>query len=174
MKVITIILGILLAVGGIYCMFAPVATYAALGAVIGVAMIVEGVGSIVTWNSLRKAGLASGWTLAGAIISLVLGIVLLGSYAMQFAIDVFIAYFIAIWLVVAGITRVVSAIGMRNSLGKEGARGWIIQVVLGVLIAILGVLCVFNPLSIAAGVGLMLGVSIVLTGAALIAAAFDL
>ena len=174
MRVIMIILGVVLAVGGIYCMLTPIATYAALAWLIGLAMIVEGVASIITWNRRRKLGLASGWTLVGAIVSIVLGVFLLGSYAMQFAVDMFIAYLIAIWLVVAGVTRIVAAIAVRNSRGREAARGWIIQVVLGVLIIILGILCISNPLSIMAGVGLMLGISIVLVGVALIASGFEI
>lgn len=172
MRVLTIILGILLVIGGIYCISAPVATYATLGWVIGLSMVVEGVGSVIAWNDLRALGLANGWTLAGSILSLVFGVFLLGSYALQFAVDMFFAYLIAIWLVVGGITRIVAAISVRGSLGQARARGWVAQLVLGVLIVIMGVLCIFNPLSIMAGVGLMWGMSIVIVGAGLIAASF--
>ena len=174
MKVVTIILGVLLLIGGIYCAFAPVATYSALGWVIGISMLVEGVASIIAWNDFRKLGIANGWSLAASILSIVLGVFILGSYALQFAIDMFIAYFIAIWLVVAGIARIVSAFGMRKSQHRTGGGGWIAQIVLGVLIAILGILCIFNPLSIVAGVGLMLGLSIVLVGIGLIMVGFEM
>ena len=171
MRIIKVVLGVLLAVGGIYCMFTPIATYSVLAWLIGLAMIVEGVGGVITWNTRRELGLANGWTLAGSIVSIVLGMVLLGSYVLQFAIDAFIAYLIAIWLVVAGITRIVAAIAVRSQ-GKEGASGWIAQIALGVLIAILGVLCIFNPLSVVAGVGMMLGISIVFVGIDLAVSAF--
>lgn len=174
MKIITIVMGILLAVGGVYCMMTPAATYAALGWVIGFSMLVEGIGSVVTWSSLRRLGLANGWTLAAAIISIVLGIFLLSSYALQYAVDMYIAYMIAIWLVFAGVSRIVIAAAMRSRQGKEQARGWILHAVLGALIAVMGVLCIFNPLSIVAGVGLMIGMSIVFTGAALIAIGVEL
>ena len=174
MKAITIILGILLAVGGIYCMLTPAATYAALGWIIGFSMLVEGVGSIVAWSSFRRLGLANGWTLAAAIISVVMGIFLLSSYALQFAVDMYIAYLIAIWLVFAGVSRIVIAVGMRSRRGKDQARGWVLHAVLGALIAVMGILCIFNPLSIVAGVGMTMGMSIVLTGAALVAVGFEL
>ena len=164
MRIITIIFGVLLVVGGFYCMFAPVATYSALAWLIGLAMVAEGVASVITWKRRRDLGYANGWTLAGSIISIVLGVILLGSYAMQIALDAFIAYLIAIWLVVAGITRIVAAIAVRSSEGQEGAKGWIGQIVLGVLIVIVGILCIFNPLAIMAGVGMMLGISVVLVG----------
>ena len=169
MKVLTIILGILLIVGGIYCMFTPVATFSALSVVIGVSMVVEGIGGIITWGSAHRAGLANGWTLAGAILSLVLGVFLLGSYVLQFSLDLFIAFIIAFWFVENGIVHIVAAIVARRELGSEGASGWIIHLILGILIVISGVLCIFNPLSVMAGVRPMLGVSIVFVGAGLIA-----
>ena len=173
MRIIKVILGVMLAVGGIYCMMTPITTYSVIAWLIGLAMIVEGVGGIVTWMERRRLGLANGWTLAGAIVSLVLGIALLGSYMLQFAVDAFIAYLIAIWLVVAGIARIVAAIGARNSQLQPGAGSMVLQIVLGVLIAILGVLCIFNPLSVVAGVGMMLGISIVVVGVDLVIAGFS-
>lgn len=172
MKIVTIVLGILLVVSGIYCILTPVATYSALGWIIGASMLVEGVAGIISWSDLRRLGLANGWALAEAIISIVLGVFLLGSYVMQFAVDMFIAYLIAVWLVFSGITRVVAAISMRNSQYPVESRGWAGQLALGVVIAILGILCIFNPLSIVAGVGLMLGISIVLVGVGLVTSGF--
>lgn len=172
MKVVTIVLGILLLASGVYCMFTPVATYAALAVVIGLSMVVEGVAGIVTWFQARKEGGASGWMLAFAILSLVLGAFLLGSYVMQATLDLFIAYIIAFWLVEAGVVRIVTAVMARNKLGPEMASGWVIQLVLGILIVIFGILCIFNPLSVMAGVGFTLGMSIVFVGAELVTAGF--
>ena len=174
MRVITIILGALLLIGGIYCMFAPIATYSALGWLIGFAMIVEGIGSVIVWNDRRRLGLADGWTLAGAILSIVLGVFLLGSFAAQFALDLFIAYLIAIWLVFGGIARIAAALSIRKyqkeTMGADApSSGWIGLLVIGILIIILGILCIFNPTSIMISVGLLLGLSIVCTGAGLIA-----
>ncbi|MBQ9043488.1 MAG: DUF308 domain-containing protein [Eggerthellaceae bacterium] len=168
MKVVTIILGVLLALGGLYCMFTPIATYSTIAWLIGIAMIVEGVGSIITWNDRRKLGQASGLMLAEAIISIVLGVFLLGSFVLQFSVDLFIAYFIAIWLVIAGIARIVAAVNARNSQDQQTASGWVGHIVLGVLIILLGILCIINPLSVMAGVGMMLGISIVVVGVDLV------
>ena len=173
MKVLTILLGVLLAVGGIYCTIAPVETYSAIGWLIGLSMVVEGVGDAVTWNVRRKLGFANGWTLVGSIVSIVLGAFLVGSYVLQFAVDLFIAYLIAVWLVVIGIARIVAAIGARSSQG-QGTSGWIVHVVLGVLIALLGILCVYNPLPIAVGVGFMLGLSIILAGVGLVVGGLEM
>ena len=176
MRVVTIILGVLLVASGFYCMFTPVATYSALSVVIGMSMVVEGVAGIVVWSDLRKRGLADGWTLAEAILSIVFGVFLLGSFFLQFAVDMFIAYVIAIWLVFAGIARITAAIAARKMQDQTGtsASGWVIQLVLGILIVILGILCVFNPLSIMVSVGMMLGMSIVFVGVELVLRSFEM
>ena len=173
MKIVTIILGVLMLIGGVYCAITPIATYSVLGWLIGLAMLAEGIGSVATWNERRKFGFADGWTLAGAIISIILGLILLFSFVAQWAIDVFIAYMIAAWLVIGGIVRIVAAVKLRkfnDNIGGESVIGasWGLLLVLGILVTLFGVLCLFNPLSVMMGVGFMLGVSIVCVGIDLI------
>ncbi len=159
-------------IGGIYCMFAPIETYATISWLIGIAMIFEGVGSALTWNSRRLFGLADGWTLVGAIASIILGALLLGSVALQFAVDYFIAIIIAVWLVFGGIMRIAAAINIRRFRGETGddtfRSSWVGLLILGLLIVVLGILCIFNPLAIMAGVGFLLGLAIAFVGAGLI------
>ena len=172
MKALFIILGALMLIGGIYCMFAPIETYSTIAWLIGIAMIFEGVGSAITWNSRRLFGLADGWTLVGAIASIVLGALLLGSFAMQMAVDYFIAIIIAVWLVFGGIVRIIAAINIRrfrNATGDDTFRSsWIGLLILGILVVILGILCIFNPLAVMASVGFLLGLAIAFVGAGLI------
>lgn len=172
MKAITIILGAIMLVGGVYCMIAPIETYSTLSWLIGAAMIVEGVGSALSWSERRRYGLADGWTLVGAIVSIVLGVFLLGSYAAQYAVDLFIAYIIAIWLVIGGVTRIAASIGIRNYQNQMGLGpapiNWVALLCLGILIVILGVLCIFNPTSVMVGVGFLLGLAIVFVGTGLL------
>ena len=173
MKVLSIILGILIFIGGIYCLFAPIATYSAISWLIGLVMVVEGLGSALTWSERRRYGFADGWTLAGAIVSIILGVFLLCSYAFQFAVDFLIAYLIAIWLVFGGVARIAAAIRIRNFQNEMGPgsipSSWAGLLVLGILIVILGVLCIFNPLAVMVSVGFLLGLAIAFVGAGLVA-----
>lgn len=66
MRILTIILGVFLVIGGIYCMLTPVATYSAIGWIIGAAMLIEGVASVITWSERRRLGLADGFSLVAA------------------------------------------------------------------------------------------------------------
>ena len=59
-KVLTIILGIVMVLTGIYCIFTPAATYMTLGWVIGFSMLLDAVGKICAWAEARKFGMAVG------------------------------------------------------------------------------------------------------------------
>ena len=176
MRVLAIIFGILLVIGGGYCLLIPFETYAAIVWLIGLVMIVEGLGSAVTWSERRKLGLANGWTLAGAILSIVIGIFLLCSFAFKLAVDVYIAYLIALWLVFAGITRIAAAIDLRRYRNETGDKSpwtsWVGLLIVGILLIILGVLCIFNPWAVMLGVGFVLGWAIIFAGIGLIISAF--
>ena len=86
-KIVSVIFGILMIASGIYCLATPGITFLAVGWIIGFNMIADAIGNIITWKDRKDEGMADGWTLAGAIVSLIFGIVLLGSNAMQLSVD---------------------------------------------------------------------------------------
>lgn len=169
MKVVSIVFGILLLAGGIYCLFAPVTAYSAISWLVGIAMLVEGIGSVISWNDRRRFGFADGWTLLGAIVSIILGCFLLFSFVAQYAVDLIIAYIIAAWLVFGGVTRIAAALRLRSFASTMSGglvdASWGGLFLLGVVVTILGVLCFFNPLALMASVGALLGITIICLGA---------
>lgn len=174
-RIITILIGIVMIVTGIYCLFTPVMTYMTLGYIVGFNMVADAIGGIVTWSSRKKEGEADGWTLAGAIISLLFGVVLLGSTAMQLAVDAVIVYIAAAWLVVIGILRIVHASRvhkLRKALDAEiiGKRWWLMMLI-GILLVIGGVLSFINPTGLIIAIGILFGLNIIVAGAHLIAVA---
>jgi len=171
MKIVGIILGILLIISGIYCAITPLATFAALGWLVGAVMVVEGVGGIMNFFARRKLGLVSGWTLVGAIASLALGICVLFNIVLRVGIDTMIAYLVSIWLIVIGIMRAVAAIHLRNErhAGSQVGSNWGLILALGILITIIGVICFFYPLLAMEGVGIWMGFGIASTGASMVA-----
>ena len=69
-KVLSILLGIVMIICGTYCLISPGLTFLAIGWIVGFCMIVDAVGNIATWNARKKLGIADGWTLFAAILSL--------------------------------------------------------------------------------------------------------
>ena len=174
-SVITCILGIVMIITGGYCLFTPVMTYMTLGYIVGFNMIVDAIGGIITWSARKKAGEADGWTLAGAIASLIFGLVLLASTALQLVVDMAIVYIAAAWLVVIGILRIVHASKvhkLRKALDAEilGKRWWLMMLI-GILLVIGGVLSFANPTGLIVAIGIHFGLNIIVAGANLIAVA---
>lgn len=176
-RIITLILGIILIVTGIYCLMAPALTYMTLGYLIGLNMAADAIGGILLWFERKKEGYADGWALAGAIISFIFGIVLLGSDLMQLAVDMMIVYMAAIWLVVSGIIRIILSTKLRNlkdmqdTDAKYLGRHWWLVLIMGILLVVCGVFSFANPAGLIIAIGINFGLNIIICGFNLIAAA---
>ncbi|MDO4537924.1 MAG: DUF308 domain-containing protein [Coriobacteriales bacterium] len=176
MKIVSIILGILCVIAGGYCIFTPVETFGNLGWILGLFMIIDGIGSIVSYIEYRGAGKPSIWALLGGIASVILGVIVTGSIAMQFAIDFALAYLVAFWIIFGGICRIVGSFGLRKlyKAGDPLGRNWALFLILGILITIVGILCLIHPIFAAAGVGMLIAFAMISFGASFIIAAFAL
>lgn len=167
-KFFRIFFGILMLFGGFYCLFTPGLTYLAIGWIVGFSILFDAIANLFTWNAKRKAGLADGWSLAGAILSCVFGILILSSAALQLAIDAVLLYFVAFWLIARGVIRMVASVELQraqkaapeSSFSKKW--GWVM--VSGILLVLLGILAFFNPLVLAFTVGIMVGWCIIFAG----------
>ncbi|MBR1842763.1 MAG: DUF308 domain-containing protein [Oscillospiraceae bacterium] len=174
-KIITIILGIVMIATGIYCLFTPAMTYLSVGYVVGINMVLDAIGGIIAWSERKKSGSADGWELAGAIASLVFGIILLGSAAMQLVVDMVIVYIAAAWLVVIGAIRIVRSTKLRKFhkvLDTEilGKRWWAVMLT-GILLVVCGVLSFANPTGLMIAIGVNFGINIIAAGVSLITTA---
>lgn len=174
-KIIVIVMGILMVASGVYCIAVPGLTFLALGWVIGFNMILDAIGNICTWGGRRELGLADGWTLAGAIASLCFGIILIVSETMQLAVELFVAYTAALWLLLIGLFRIVRSSHLHR-IHKEFdtrvmARNWWVVMLTGILMVIVGVMSFMNPAIAAVAIGTMVGVGIFFAGVNLLATA---
>ena len=171
-KFLAVILGILIVVVGFYCLFAPGLTYLIVGWVVGFAMVLDAVAGIIAWWQGRKDGTSDGWMLTGAILSMVLGFFVLNSAALQLSLDVFIIYYIAVWLVIHGIITIVRSWKIRrlhkNWDTKMLGTHWYLPLILGILTILFGILCMFNPIIMASTIGIFIGLGIISSGANLI------
>jgi len=174
-KLLGIIFGVLMVVGGIYCMMTPQITFFTLGWVLGVCMIADSIGNIATWSTRRKLGVADGWTLAIGIISLLAGIAIVANNTMQFAVDMFIVYTSAFWVIAVGLLRIVGSVRLRGINKTREANQitslWWVALISGILLVVVGVFGLANPAVAAVALGISIGLSIVAAGANLIATA---
>lgn len=127
---LSIILGVLYIALAIWLFVNPLASYMALAIVFSIFMFVSGIFEIIFAVSNRARLTSWGWYLAGGIIDLLIGIMLLSSPGLSMAVLPFI---LAFWLMFRGF----SGIGHAMDLKRFGSSSWGWYLA----IAILAVLC---------------------------------
>ena len=175
-KILSVLFGIMIIVDGVICLALPGLTFLTLGYMIGVGMLLDGIGRIVNWYQMERGTEQSGWVLASAIISLTLGIILMGSDAMQLTMDAFIVYMAIAWLITLGILRIAHALRirkMRNNIrdfqpDTPFGRNWWIALIFGILLIVFGIIGMFAPATIIETIGTLIGIAIIISGANLI------
>lgn len=175
-RILDIILGVLVVALGIWCVMTPVETFGTIGWIAGFAMLFEGIGKVIAYFECKKEGTQDTFMLVGGILSALLGVVLLASMGMRWAYDLFIAYIVACWVIVAGVTNIVRSFGLRDArynagnLVVGGSWGWVLA--LGILLVILGIWGFFNPLMVMVALGWQIGFAVIAGGVNLILNSF--
>lgn len=175
-KVLSVILGVLMIAAGVYCFFTPIETSTVIPILLGIAMIGDGIGRIVTWFDLRFLVRQSAWVLVSAIISLIFGLMLVSSPALQMSVSVFEIMMTGWWILALGIIRIVHAFHLLRlrdeskefSVGKMLGSRWWIALILGILLAIFGLTLILNPVIGLGVVGTLIGCSVITAGVNLI------
>ena len=175
-KILSVLFGIMIIVDGVICLALPGLTFLTLGYMIGVGMLLDGIGRIINWFQMDRGSEQSGWVLVSAIISLTLGAILMGSDALQLAMDAFIVYMAIAWLIVLGILRITHALRirkMRNNIrdfqiDTTYGRNWWIALIFGILLIVFGIIGMFAPATIIETIGTLIGISIIISGANMI------
>lgn len=167
-RIIAGIVGVLLILGGAYCMMTPGLTYMSLGFFVGFSMLADGIARTVNWFAIRDTHRTSGWVLASGIISLIFGLMILGSAGLQLSVDIFLAYAAAFWIVILGGMRIAHAIMFRNGARRYGVEiisgKWWIGLITGILLLLVGIVSVINPSALIFTIGFMIGFVILVSG----------
>lgn len=170
-KFLVILMGVLMVIGGVYGLLTPVTTFLTTGYIVGVIIFCDAIGNIVAWFNVKKYLEISGWYLANAIISLVFGIVVMVSIRMQFAVDMFIVYAIAIWVIMLGISRISMAIRMKQLINKLpkifNNKRWVEVLLFGILMVLFGILCMLKPIVLSSMLGVFISLLIIFAGSSL-------
>ena len=171
-KVLVILLGILLVIGGVFCLLQPVTTFLTSGYVVGVFILCDAIASIVAWVDARKYVNISGWYLFEAIVSLIFGVVVIINVGMQFAVDMAIVYLVCIWIIVAAATRITLAIRIKkvNNLLPDAFKNsrWIWLIIAGILMIVFACICMVQPGIMSVILGVLISWAIIFNGLGLI------
>lgn len=114
---VSILIGVLSIALGVWCAFTPDSTLVALTIVFIVAFLISGILEIVF--AVTNRGLEGwGWNLAGGILDLILGILLMALPLP--VITIVLVYFVGFWLLI----RSVWGIGTASDLSRWRVKGW--------------------------------------------------
>jgi uncharacterized membrane protein HdeD (DUF308 family) len=162
---VLLLYGILGVIFGLYALARPLSAATAMVWAVGVLALAEGVVSLFAAFS-NKIAVSKGWVLLYAVLSILFGIM---TVANPVSMAGALLLFLAAWLVVAGIYRIIFAIRVRKEIKGE----WLIALS-GVLSILLGIMFVVSPLTGLVVTALWIGAGALIYGVLQIVAAFKL
>lgn len=163
-----LIIGIALFVVGILVFVYPAQSYLGMAVVFGWLMLLSGILEVVLASVNRHFVTGRGWMLAGGIIEIVLGIILIFNVALSAAT---LPIFLGFWLMLRGF----SAIGLGGDMSamQIAGSGWTIFT--GILLVLCSLWILFQPLVFGTtAVVVWVGISLLFAGAAASSLAFQL
>ena len=160
-----VVYGLIAIVFGLLALAKPAAAVIALTWIFGIMALAEGIFAVIALFR-GGAGVSRGWQALYAIASLAVGILTLVNPMATASVLVF---FLAAWLIVGGVYRIVFAIRVRKAIHGE----WLL-VLSGLLAIVLGALFAMHPLAGIAVAGIWVGIGALLHGALQLFAGFKL
>ena len=171
-RILSFIFGILIIASGISLLFAPVYTSLMIGFIVGISMIFNFIALLVDWIRIKKAGSGDGMMLFSAILSLVMGILIINNLVVMGVIDVFFYYYLAFFFIAHGIAvmvRSIKAHKVKKTFDTEEIGShWILGIILGIVEIALGIVSCFNPALPASVLGIVIAISVIACGCGLI------
>ena len=163
-KTLFVILGILMILAGITCFFTPVETSSVIPFIFGLAMVIDGIGRIIAWFSIREYAPQSGWVFASSVISLIFGLMLTTSPMLQMSVGVFVVLLTGWWILALGIIRIVHAFHLLKIKRESDGFGFGD----GALLTLFGVIVILNPMLGLGVIGVLIGCGVITAGVNLI------
>lgn len=159
MTVLTIILGVILIIGGICCIFTPFATFLAAGYIIGIMLFIYGIIALI--RAIQTKGGAFAYITS--ILAIIVGFIAIFRPGGTLVIDSLILIFMAIWFLVQGVISLVMSIKNR----KENPT-WGLGVAAGIFGIVAGIICIINPYVQAFATGILIAIFLIECGFSLI------
>ncbi len=143
MRILTILSGVLMIATGAFCLMNPGQTFLSLAFIVGLIMVLNGLIHALAYfigRGLHNKGDNNGWILTDALITLLLGILILCN---QLVADTAIPLVFGMWMFVAGILRIEAATHIDKQRKLSNFRTTMVTGLITVLVGLFGFI---NPL----------------------------
>ncbi len=161
MKVFTIVLGVLIAICGLSCMFTPLITFLEAGYFLVILLFVYGTVGIIRSVSNKTYGL----DFVFDILSIILGIVILVVPGLKLMTDGMLIYLMAFWFMLQGVINIFQSFRQKK---MTKGLGWVWTLTLGILGLLVGSYSVVHPMLLALTFGILVGVYFIESGISMI------
>lgn len=161
MKVFTIVLGVLIAICGLSCMFTPLITFLEAGYFLVILLFVYGTVGIIRSVSNKTYGL----DFVFDILSIILGIVILVVPGLKLMTDGMLIYLMAFWFMLQGVINIFQSFRQKK---MTKGLGWVWTLTLGILGLLVGIYSVVHPMLLALTFGILVGVYFIESGISMI------
>ncbi|MCR4908175.1 MAG: DUF308 domain-containing protein [Lachnospiraceae bacterium] len=148
MKVLSIILGVILIIGGFACMMTPGQTLLETGYFLGIMMFVYGIFGIIKAFQKRNTVIET----VISVLALIVGLAALFRPGSTINIDIFIVFMTAFWFLFRGVFDIVLSFRI-----KAVNKNWYWWLILGILCTLLGLYSCAHPFVTALAVGFLIG-----------------
>jgi uncharacterized membrane protein HdeD (DUF308 family) len=171
MRTLTVISGILMLATGVFCFINPGQTFLSMAFIVGLVMVLNGIIHICAYwvgRGFHNKGDNNGWILTDALITLLLGILVLCN---QLVADTSIPMVFGMWLLVSGILRIEAATRINYEKKKMNFRAALIT---GIVTVAAGLFGFINPLIMWMSTTVLLGIFFLVQGINVIELGIDM
>jgi uncharacterized membrane protein HdeD (DUF308 family) len=161
MRIWTIVSGILMVLTGAFCFMNPGQTFLSLAFIVGLVMVINGIIHAMAYligRGLHNKGDNNGWILTDALVTLILGILILCN---QLVVDSAIPMVFGIWMLVSGTLRIEAGTHINKRKKRLNFRTTMTTGTLTVLVGLFGFI---NPLVEWMTTAVLLGIFLVMQG----------
>jgi len=176
MKALNCIFGIFSVIAAILFFFHPGISFLNTGWIVAALLGAWGICAILNFVSNRKKGEESPGEAVMGVLGLVAGIasaavsvLALFSPRIRITLDIIVLYVFAGWLIVNGIGSIAASYKVK----KEGFKGWIFTMILGIVVLIAGIYGIFHLISASQTMGYMIGILLMTYGIRMILSVFE-
>ncbi len=160
------VVGILFIPFGLWIVFSPAIGYEVVAMLLGWALVAYGIVQLLISSDTKRNKHSWGWWLAGGIIDIFLGFLLLGNIVLS---ELLLPFFFAFVFLFKGVNNIVSSISMRNVYSS-----WWLYLLNGVLMIFISFMFFYTPYMSSFTVLFLSALAFIYWGLSLITFSFDL
>lgn len=150
-----------MAICGISCVCTPVITFMEAGYFLVILLLVYGIAAVVRAIMDKEYGLP----FLFGLLSLILAIVIMVVPGLKLMTEGMLVYIMAVWFLLQGIVGIFMSLKQKKNADN---KGWIWNLILGIIGVLVGIYSLMHPMLMAFTVGILVGVYFMESGISMI------